>query len=64
MSDGQVELYRDAKGEFRWRRRAANREIVADSGEGYDNLEFAHQQASKEAEAFGIEVVTVHGEPS
>ncbi len=30
-------LYRDAKGEFRWRLVATNGKIVADSGEGYKN---------------------------
>jgi len=30
-------IYKDAKGEFRWRLYADNRNIVADSGEGYHN---------------------------
>ncbi|HLM67659.1 MAG TPA: DUF1508 domain-containing protein [Longimicrobium sp.] len=29
--------YKDAKGEWRWRLKAANGEIIADSGEGYKN---------------------------
>jgi uncharacterized protein YegP (UPF0339 family) len=33
--DLRAELYRDAKGEWRWRVHAANGRIVADSGEGY-----------------------------
>jgi uncharacterized protein len=28
-------IYKDAKGEFRWRLRGKNWEILADSGEGY-----------------------------
>ena len=32
-----VEVYRDAQGFWRWRRKAANGEIVADSAEGYWN---------------------------
>lgn len=28
-------IYRDRKGEWRWRMRAANNRVVADSGEGY-----------------------------
>jgi uncharacterized protein len=28
-------IYKDAKGEYRWRLRANNGRIVADSGEGY-----------------------------
>ncbi|BCM86546.1 YegP family protein [Methylobacterium indicum] len=31
----RFELYRDGKGEWRWRLRAENGEVVADSGEGY-----------------------------
>ena len=31
----RFELYRDAKGEWRWRLRARNGEVIADSGEGY-----------------------------
>jgi uncharacterized protein YegP (UPF0339 family) len=30
-----VEIYKDAKGEFRWRLRARNGRIIADSAEGY-----------------------------
>jgi uncharacterized protein YegP (UPF0339 family) len=30
-------IYKDSKGEFRWRFRANNNEIVADSAEGYIN---------------------------
>lgn len=31
------EIYKDKRGEFRWRVRAANGRIVADSSEGYVN---------------------------
>jgi len=34
----QIEFYEDAANEWRWRARADNDEIVADSGEGYANL--------------------------
>jgi len=30
-------IYKDAKSEYRWRFRANNNEIVADSAEGYKN---------------------------
>jgi uncharacterized protein YegP (UPF0339 family) len=30
-------IYKDAKGEYRWRFRADNYKIIADSGEGYKN---------------------------
>jgi uncharacterized protein len=29
--------YKDAKGEWRWRLKASNGQILADSGEGYKN---------------------------
>ena len=32
---GKFQLYRDAKQEYRWRLRARNNRIIADSGEGY-----------------------------
>ncbi|HEV57109.1 MAG TPA: DUF1508 domain-containing protein [Phycisphaerales bacterium] len=35
MRRGKIELYRDARREWRWRLRAPNGRIVADSGEGY-----------------------------
>lgn len=35
MSVERVEIYEDEAGEFRWRRKAANNEITATSGEGY-----------------------------
>lgn len=37
MSEHRVIQYRDEAGEYRWRREAANGEIVADSSEGYVN---------------------------
>ena len=37
---GTFHLYRDKKGEYRWRLRSRNSKIIADSGEGY-----AHRQA-------------------
>lgn len=30
-------VYKDAKGEFRWRLRAGNGKVIGDSGEGYLN---------------------------
>jgi uncharacterized protein YegP (UPF0339 family) len=32
---GTFQLYRDKKGEYRWRLRSRNSKIIADSGEGY-----------------------------
>jgi uncharacterized protein YegP (UPF0339 family) len=33
----KLEIYEDAGGEWRWRAKAANGEVVADGGEGYEN---------------------------
>lgn len=33
--EGKVEFYRDVAGDWRWRIKAANGRILADSGEGY-----------------------------
>ena len=33
----QIETYKDKAGEFRWRMRASNGQIIATSGEGYAN---------------------------
>ena len=35
MRRAKLEIYRDARGEWRWRLRASNGRILADSGEGY-----------------------------
>lgn len=32
-----AEVYKDKKMEWRWRLRAANKKVLADSGEGYKN---------------------------
>lgn len=37
----RFELYKDKSGEWRWRLRASNNRIIADSGEGYVNKEDA-----------------------
>jgi hypothetical protein len=40
-----VQVYRDEKGEWRWRGLAGNGRIVADSAEGYRNRSYAHKMA-------------------
>jgi uncharacterized protein YegP (UPF0339 family) len=37
----KFELYKDAKGEFRWRLVASNGQTIATSGEGYKSKESA-----------------------
>jgi uncharacterized protein YegP (UPF0339 family) len=39
---GHIELYPDEKGEQRWRIRAANGKVLADSAEGYTDPSDAH----------------------
>lgn len=36
--ENNIQFYQDAKGEWRWRVRADNGNVVGDSGEGYKNL--------------------------
>lgn len=42
----KFEIYIDAQGEYRWRLKAANGEVVAQS-EGYTTRESAHESAEK-----------------
>jgi uncharacterized protein YegP (UPF0339 family) len=35
MRRDRIEVYKDLKGEWRWRIKARNGEIIADSAEGY-----------------------------
>jgi len=35
MAQPKFEVYKDKKGEWRWRLRASNSKIIADSSEGY-----------------------------
>ncbi len=40
-----VRVYRDKAGEYRWTSYAANNEPIADSGEGYQHLDYAERKA-------------------
>jgi uncharacterized protein YegP (UPF0339 family) len=42
-SDPQFEIYEDSAGEWRWRLIAANGNIIADSGEGYNSKQGARR---------------------
>lgn len=44
----KIEVYKDNAGEFRWRKKADNGEVVADSGEGYVNEEDCYERARAE----------------
>ena len=57
----RFELYRDAKGEWRWRLRARNGEIVAESGEGYvrrEDCEHGIGLVRQSAEASIVDMTT------
>lgn len=41
-----IEVYKDAAGYWRWRARDTNGRIVADSGEGYERLDYTIQAAT------------------
>lgn len=42
-----VEFYKDATGEWRWRRKARNGRLIANGGEGYTNLDDCREQAER-----------------
>lgn len=44
--DDKVIVYQDAAAEWRWHRRAANNELVSNSGEGYVSKERAIEMAT------------------
>jgi len=48
----QVEVYRDTAGEYRWRLRAVNGNILADSGEGYETSTSALEAVDRVRLAF------------
>jgi len=49
----RFELYRDKKGEWRWRLRARNGRIIADSGQGYRHKGDCRRMAAKVAKLQG-----------
>ena len=44
---GTFHLYRDKRGEYRWRLRSRNSKIIADSGEGYRTRASARAAVTK-----------------
>ena len=53
----RFEVYRDKKGEHRWRLLFSNGQIAADSGEGYTRREDAHRSISTVLK--GLQDVTI-----
>lgn len=59
MADGKwlFDTYKDTSGKWRWRLKAGNGQIVADSGEAYDSLANVRRAAENvKANAGGAEV--------
>lgn len=57
----RFELYRDAGGEWRWRLRVQNGNVIADSGEGYvrrEDCENAISLVKRSADASTIDMTT------
>lgn len=55
MSADRVVIYKDTAEEWRWHRVAANGNIISESGEGYDNRDWAFHMAvslNPDAEVF------------
>jgi len=58
-------IYKDTRGEFRWRYQASNTKTIADSGEGYKNLADCDRgielvKQSRNSEIWETEEVTRH----
>ena len=47
MRQAKLEIYRDGRSEWRWRLKASNGRIVADSGEGYCRRSSARHAAAR-----------------
>ena len=59
---GKFELYADAKGEYRWRLKATNGQVIATGGQGYASERSAREGiASVRKNSADAEVVEVQG---
>ena len=58
MAKPQFEVYKDRGGEWRWKLRASNSRVIADSSEGYKNKQdCVHGIDLVKQEAVGAEIV-------
>jgi uncharacterized protein YegP (UPF0339 family) len=48
MAEGKVEYYQDKKGEWRWRRKASNGQVVGASSEGYKDKGDCQKNANRD----------------
>jgi len=63
MRTAKLEIYRDAKREWRWRLRAANGRIVADSGEGYRRRTAAYEAVHRLKSILAGDVPVLEAKP-
>jgi len=63
MRRPKLEIYRDGRSEWRWRLRAANGRIVADSGEGYRRRAAARYAAGRVRAILAGDALTVEVQP-
>jgi len=63
MRRAKLEIYRDAKREWRWRLRASNGRIVADSGEGYRRRAAAYEAVKRVRSILAGDVPVVEVKP-
>ena len=58
MAEPQFEVYKDQAGEWRWKLRASNARVIADSSEGYKNKQdCVHGLGLVKREATGAKIV-------
>ena len=48
MADHKLEIYKDKKEEFRWRRTASNGEIIGASSEGYTSKKHCEENGNRD----------------
>jgi len=63
MRTAKLQIYRDARREWRWRLRASNGRIVADSGEGYRRLAAAYEAVHRLKSILAGDVPVVEVKP-
>jgi len=63
MRTAKLEIYRDAKRGWRWRLRASNGRIVADSGEGYRRRAAVYEAVKRVRSILAGELPVVEVQP-
>ena len=55
----KIQIYKDKRGEWRWRIKTKNGRVIADSAEGYKRKSGAARAAYRLCDAFGVSY-TIH----